>query len=215
MERTIVRKGLGNWAAMKDNAMAGGLDASIDLASTETFNGTEQSGTIEFLAHRLRLNPRAEEAGVIAKLETQIVAFVEKNYGDIDSIVLAFFDRIGASDRPEASDLEGTILAIQKVIYVSTATVSKLYQDAYLADRVQQDEYWAAFKELQKTPDLTKITIGDRQAYAYEKSRDSRFYYYYIYLLWRRLDEKLDSLRNLQRTLEFQRNRAVKDKGWS
>jgi len=112
----------------------------------------------------------------------------------------------------EPSELERMILLIQKVVYLSNELVTKLYQDAYFADRVQQDEYWTAYKELEGT----KPTIGDRQAYAYEKSQDSRFYYYYLFMLWRRLNEKLESLKSLQRTLEFSRSRTSKEgRSWS
>lgn len=192
--------------------MGSGTSSSLDIPAGRSFNGTEQSATLDFLAHKLRLSPRSEEAGVLDKLESQITSFVEQNYGDIDLVVKEFFDKVDDSPKVDGRDLERTILAIQKVIYVSTDTVSRLYQDAYFADRTQQDEYWNAYKAYDASG---KKTIADRQAYAYEQSRDARFYYYYVYLLWRKLEEKRTALKDLQRTLEFQRNRAVKDKNWS
>lgn len=209
MGQVGLRKGLGNWDAVKDVAMAGGLDSSVDLSPVNAFSGTEQSGTIEFLAHRIRLQPRTAEAGVLSKLEEQIDKLLAHNFGDVDAVIAKFFDQVESSSKMEPGELERVILSIQKVVYVGTDVVTDLYRDAYFADRVQQDEYWAAYR----TDDLaSKATIGDRQAYAYDKSQDSRFFYYYSFLVWQKVSKKLDTLRDLQRTLEFQRNRTQKDR---
>jgi hypothetical protein len=134
---------------------------------------------------------------------------MKQNYGDIDQAVSNFFDKFDGSNKMEPGELERMILSIQKVVYVATDMVANLYQDAYFADRVQQDEYWAAYR----SDDLpSKATIGDRQAHAYEKAQDSRFFYYYSFLLWNRMNSKLSILKDLQRTLEFQRNRTQKDR---
>lgn len=206
-----LRKGLGDWAKVKDAAMAGGLDSSIDLPGGSMFNSQDQSGILDFLAHQMRLEPRAQEAHIIDKLNAQIDALMVRSYGDVDQAVSQFFEKVESLSKVDPMELERTILAVQKVIFLATDTVATLYQDAYLADRVQQDEYWAAYKNLEKEG---KSTIGDRQAHAYEKSRDARFYYYYSFLLWRRVSEKLGALRDLQKTLEWFRSRTIKDKPW-
>lgn len=212
MGQTTMRKGLGDWAKVKDAAMGSGTESSMDIASADTFNGTEQSGTLDFLAHHLRLNPRAAETGVIDKLNTQIDTLMARSYGDIDEVVIKFFEKVESYSKMEPAELERTILTIQKAVYVATDTVVNLYQDAYFADRVQQDEYWQAYKGYEA---VKKPSIADRQAFAYEKSRDSRFYYYYVFLTWRKVSEKLSSLKDLQRTLEYQRNRTSREaKAW-
>lgn len=215
------RRGLGNWDLAKDAAMASGLDSSLSITDYDTFNVTEQSGTLEFLAHRLRLEPRSAEAGVLDKLNSQIELLMNKSYSDIDHTVDDIYDKLQDFSKMEPMELERAILTIQKTIFLATDTVSSLYNDAYFADRVQQDEYWAAYAELgpEESEDgasrkTGKVTIGDRQAYAYEKTRDARFYYYYTYLLWRRLSEKLSSLRELQKTLEWFRSRTQRDKAF-
>lgn len=206
----LLRKGLSNWDAVKDNAQGSGLDASIDIPGDKTFNDTEQSGTIEFLSHAMRLEPRSQEAGVIDKLNKQIDELMAQNYGDIDKAVEQFFEKVEQPSKAEPAELEYVILSVQKVIYLATETVAQLYQDAYFADRVQQDEYWAAYKGMQKEKD----TAGNRQAFAYESSRDARFFYYYSYLIWRRVSEKLSALKDLQKSLEWYRSRSLKDKSW-
>ena len=114
-----------------------------------------------------------------------------------------------AFSKGEPVDLERIILTVQKVIYLATDTVAELYNDAYFADRVQQDEYWSAYKRYEGKG---KATVGDRQAHAYEVTRDSRFYYYYRFLLWKRLSEKLSALSALQKTLEWFRSRSIKER---
>lgn len=212
-KEATLRKGLGNLEAIKDRAMAGGLGSSLDLPSNSVFNDQDQSGIIDFLSHAMRLQPRAAEADVIEKLNGQIDTLMARSYGDVDQAVEKFFDGIGSLSQVDPQQLEGTILAVQKVIFLATDTVASLYQDAYFADRVQQDEYWAAYKGY-VDPNEKKASIPDRQAHAYEASRDSRFYYYYTFLLWRRVSEKLSSLRDLQKTLEWFRSRSIKDKPW-
>ena len=214
MGQTSLRKGLGNWDAVKDSAMGSGLDSSVDIPNGKVFNQTEQSATLEFLSHKMRLQPRSQEAGVIDKLNEQIDALMVRNYGDIDEVIAKFFEKVESSSKMEPGELERVILSIQKVVYTGTDMVTSLYQDAYFADRVQQDEYWSAYRS-NEIPVSGKITIGDRQAYAYDKSQDSRFFYYYSFLLWRKVSEKLSTLKDLQRTLEFQRNRTSREgKSW-
>jgi len=209
MEKTAtLRKGLGNWESARDAAMGSGLNSSMDMSAAQSFNEAEQSGTLDFLAHRMRMQPRSQESGIIAKLDEQIDVLMTRNYGDIDEVISKFFEKLESSSKMEAAELERVILSIQKFIYVGTDMVTNLYQDAYFADRVQQDEYWTAYR----SNDLpNRSTIGDRQAYAYDRSQDARWYYYFVYLIWRRIDEKLKTLKDLQRTLEFSRNRSSKE----
>jgi len=194
--------------------MGSGLDSSLDIPAGRSFNTIEQSGTLDFLAHRIRLQPRSEEAGVLAKLEEQVDRLMVRNYGDVDEVIAKFFDKVENQSKMEPGELEWVILSIQKVVYTGTDMVTSLYQEAYFADRVQQDEYWAAYRS-NEIPISGKITVADRQAFAYDKSQDARFFYYYSYLLWRKVSEKLSTLKDLQRTLEFQRNRTQKDQRYS
>ena len=204
-----LRKGLGSWESAKDAAMGSGLGASVDIPSEQSFNETEQSGTLDFLSHSMRLQPRQEEAGVVDKLAEQIDMLMQRSYGDIDSSIEAFFKKLEDFNKVEPVELERIILTVQKVIYLATDTVAELYNDAYFADRVQQDEYWSAYKRYEGKG---KATVGDRQAHAYEVTRDSRFYYYYRFLLWKRLSEKLSALSALQKTLEWFRSRSIKER---
>lgn len=207
------KRGLGNWDALKevgDNAMGDGLDSSLDVPVEEALNDTEQSGTLEFLKKRMRFNPRQTEQDILDKLNGQLDRLIGHSYGDIDQTIDKFFARLeelGDFSKLEPVELERMILELQKVIYQATDVVSALYNDAYFADRVQQDEFWSAYRTLDG-----KVTMGDRNAYAYSESQDSRFFYYYSFLLWRRMHDKLAALREFQKTLEWFRSRSIKDK---
>lgn len=211
---TSLRKGLNNWDAAKDAAMGSGLETSLAIPDADALNDTEQSGTTEFLAKRMRYNPRREEREILDKLSDQNEKLMSQSYGKIDKAVASFFDKLDAAgdiSNLEAVELERMILDIQRVIYLATDVVSSLYNDAYFADRIQQDEFWQAYRA-DDIDGLAKPTQGDRNAYAYSMSRDARFYYYYNFLLWKRLSDKMGSLRDLQKTLEFFRSRSLKDR---
>lgn len=209
MGQSSLRKGLGNWDAVKDAAMGDRLESSVDLHPEQTFNDQVQSGTTDFLSHKMRMQPRSSEAGVLDKINDQVEKIIDRYYQDIDVAVDEFFTKVESLSKMEPGELERTILAIQKVVYHATDVVTSLYQDAYFADRVQQDEYWQAYRS-DELP--SKATIGDRQAHAYEKSRDARFYYYWTYLTWKRIADKLSTLKDLQKTLEWFRSRTQKDR---
>lgn len=192
--------------------LSGGLE-SVDFTAANDnpdLSTTEQSGTLDFLAHLMRLEPRASERPILEKLNAQIDDYIAMAYGGVDDAIERFFKKINLDDNSfsqiEPIELERIILQIQKTIYSVTEFVSNLYNEAYFSDRIQQDEYWSAYREA----DLK--TKDDKQAFAYHKTKDSRFYYYYRYMIWKRMSEKLSSLKDMQKTLEFFRTRTQKDR---
>lgn len=205
------KRGFDSWSGLKDigdKAMADGLDSSLDIPAEDTLNDTEQSGTLDFLRHRMRFNPRKPEQDILDKLNDQLDRLIGHTYGGIDDSIGKFFVRleeIGNFAQLEPVELERMILEVQKIIYQATDVVAALYNDAYFADRVQQDEFWNTYRELDG-----KATMGDRNAHAYASSRDARFFYYLSYMLWRRLNDKLVALKDLQKTLEWFRSRSIK-----
>lgn len=195
-----MRKGLSNWEAAKP----------VDLSGTVFDEDEELSRTDAFLINRMRLELRSQEKQVIEKLEKKSEELLKNAYGDIDTVIDRYYrlvETVGYDvTRIDPLELERLILTIQQIVYRASDVVAQLYNDAYIADRIQQDEYWDAYKE---PPTGTK---DDRQAFAYSKTRDSRFYYYYRYMTWKRLFEKLTALRELQKTFEFHRSRIQKDR---
>lgn len=196
----MMRKGLSDWEAAK----------APNFTNSEFEEEQEMSNTDAFLVHRMRLELRKQEKEVINKLQAQSDALIQKTYGDIDQFINRYYTLIESVGyditRIDPLELERLILSIQKTVYLASDTVSQLYNDAYIADRIQQDEYWDAYKE------PATGTKDDRQAFAYGKTRDSRFYYYYRYMTWKTLFEKLNGLRELQKTLEFHRSRIQRDR---
>lgn len=201
-----MRKGLNK---LEFSGELGSVDFSAVNDNSE-LSTNEQSGTLDFLAHLMRLEPRQSERPILEKLNAQIDDYIAMAYKGVDDAIERFFKRINLDDNSfsqiEPIELERIILQIQKTIYSVTEFVSNLYNEAYFSDRIQQDEYWSAYREA----DLK--TKDDKQAYAYFKTKDSRFYYYYRYMIWKRMSEKLSSLKEMQKTLEFFRTRTQKDR---
>lgn len=195
-----MRKGLSEWEAAKaPNFTDAEFEEERDLSNTDAF-----------LVHRMRLELRKQEKEVINRLQNQSDELIRTTYGDIDKFIERYYGLIESVGyditRIDQLELERLILSIQKTVYTASDVVSQLYNDAYIADRIQQDEYWDAYKE------PATGTKDDRQAFAYGKTRDSRFYYYYRYMTWKALFEKLNALRELQKTLEFHRSRIQRDR---
>lgn len=164
----------------------------------------------DFLARGLRFEPRKEEKATLDRLSDRIDQMMSDHYGRVDSDIDAFFKKLEEGEgfgKLEAGDLERLILEIQKTIYLVTDVVASLYTDTYFAEKIQRDEFWAAYQKLDG-----KATISDRNAHAYAQTRESRYYFYSVYLVWHRIQNKLSALKDLQRTLEWFRNRSIRDK---
>jgi hypothetical protein len=143
----------------------------------------------------------------IQQLNEQIDKLMGVAFGNINHQIENFYNQTQDFSKMEPLELERLILSIQKVAYVASDIVAELYNDAYWSDRKQQDAYWRYYRE----PKSVKAK-EDRQSYAMEQTRDARFYYYARYMVWRRLSVKLNALKDLQRTLEFSRQRSQKER---
>ena len=192
------RKGLKEWNSARE--------AFVDFSTAEKAEIPEGPDTQQWLP-----SPKVE-GDIVIQLNQQIEQLMKSAYGNINNTIENFYQKLeenGIRDfsRMEPLELERLILDIQKVIFVASDIVAELYNDAYWADRVQQDEYWQAYRE----PKSVKAK-EDRQSFAMQETRDSRFFYYYRFMVWRRLSEKLSALKDLQKTLEFYRQRVQKDR---
>lgn len=192
-----MKKGIDNFS---DSNLKGWKEPADEIEGYEE----EWTSTLEFLSQYIRFEPRDAEADIIDKLNLHIDKLMENEFGNIDGQIRKFHDSFNKGE-VNARSAESLILEIQKVVYLTSSLVSQLYNDAYLAEKIQEDEYWEAYRQ----PTNVK-TKDDRQAHAYQQTRDSRFYYYYRFLLWRRLSEKLNALKELQKTIEFHVTRVGK-----
>lgn len=190
------KKGLQDWTAARN-------------AFTD-FSEAEQSENSETVEDSQWLNTPKVEGPEVRQLNEQVDKLMDLAFGNIDDNVKKFFDTMESKEdndfsRMEPLELERLILSIQKAIYVASGIVAERYNAAYWSDRIQQDEYWKAYRE----PKSVKAK-EDRQSYAMEQTREERFAYYIRFMLWRRLSEKLNSLKDLCRTLEFYQQRNSK-----
>lgn len=210
-----LRKGLHSWKSAKETALSEGLGDNSSQPSPvygmdDTLTDEEPTSTLEFLGRFIRFKPRTNEEFVVNKIKNEIDTFITHFFAETDSAIAFYYKNLeeGQYDvtRMDPLEIERLILSIQKTVYQASDLVAELYNDAYFADRVQQDEYWEAYRQPMSG------TKDDRQAYAYQETRDSRWYFYLRYMLWRRLSERLSTLKELQKTVEFHRSRTQKDR---
>lgn len=211
------KRGLGSWdgidAAADAAVLAHTAATSIHTPDINTLpEEGRQSDTTGFLSKEFRFQPRRSEALIISRLSDQINKLVTHIFGEADRSIERFYKNAalenGGHDfsRLSGEELEAAILSIQRSIYLAADQVSQLYNDAYFASRVQEDEYWESYR---KPVDGDQ---KDRQAFAYRETKDSRYFYYYRFMLYKRLSDRLNSLKDLLKTLEFFRSRALKDR---
>lgn len=109
--------------------------------------------------------------------------------------------------RVEGVELERIIQILGRAIFTASKEVSRLYSQAFIADKVRQEHYWTGYRS------VISGTIEDKTAAAMRGSREPRFFFVYRYTVWKRLSDRLDDLREAKRTLEFFRGRQQRSEG--
>jgi len=184
-----------------------------DIEDKSLYEEGDNSVVLDFLSSEIRLHARNIEADIVAKIDLAVDDAVKKLFGEVDAAISRFYDLARTDEgtyeftRLNGFELEEAILTLQRTSYINSDVISSLYGEAYFADKVQSDEFWEAYRNAPSAR-----TKEDKQAYAYSQTKESRYYYYYRYLIWRRINDKFSSLKELQKTLEFFRTRALKDK---
>lgn len=224
MAQSSLRRGIGDMSIPADEKERRKKEL------TETFE-IEQ-----FFRERFRFAPLPDEARIMLRIEETADKLATEMFAEADQALSHFYesvripeievvdgqrvtkiddgrivwqtDELGRViedwDRLEGIELEGTILTLQRVILRVTDEVSRLYGRALVADKVRDDEY----QELYRKP--IEGTKDDRNAYAVTKTREARWFYYGTYLVYVRLRDKLEVLKETKKSLEFFRSRQMK-----
>lgn len=202
MERTRFRRGLSRRVR----------DYRLDDDSLPTGPQTDILG---FLDEHIRYEPRRSEANIIARIEATVEDVLDNLFGEAEVALSSLYDsvRVVGDDgqavedwsRVDGMDLERTIMTLQRVIVSATDAVGKLYARTLFAQNVKDDEYWEAYRS------VIDGTINDRTAAAFRATKDSRYYFFYNYWVWKRAADMLEAYKTLKRDLEFMRSRLMKD----
>lgn len=213
-----------------------GLDEG--LSTKDKLDAKKRFEIEEHFERHMRYVPRKSEADVLRKLEDTVESLIENLFANSTAALERFYlsvrkpvlardnesgeilaKRVNGKVEYEKDEfgqfiedwknidgyeLEGLILTLQKVIIDVDDTVSKLYGRAMMAERVAKDEYYEKYRE---PIDGTK---DDRAAFATVATRDSKWFFIYQYLLWNRLQDKLNVLKETKKSLEFFRQRATR-----
>lgn len=189
-----------------------------DFQEPEFLDDLETDFT-KFLNSNIRMRARRGEGTIVAQLEQESEKIVKQIFGHADTALEIFYRKASVVDQStgeyhynfaklDAVDLEDAVLTIQREIYLGTDILAKLYSEVYLAWRVQEDEQRDAYSKPMDG------TAGDRQSVAHRATRDQRYYFYYKFLIWKRLQVKIEALKDILTTLTYYRSRQIREKAF-
>lgn len=195
-----------------------------------------ETDTLRFITEDLRYEPRRAEAGVVARIEEAVDSLLRDLFGWADQALDRFYESVRVPEltpagtvatdgdgrplwkrdpdtghfledwrRLDGMDVESAIMDLQRVIVRASDEVAVLYGRTHMAQAVKEDEYWEAYRA------VIDGTVNDRTASAYRATRDSRYFYFYTYLIWHRANQRLEAIKGVKRDLEFMRSRLIKD----
>ena len=192
-----------------------------------------------FLEHEIRYQPRRSEGKVIAEIERVADEVIEYLFADTERQIDEFYTlvrkvemhdvgggllmpKFGEDGRPvwardddgnfiedwrtlDGMDVERLIMALQRVIMEAGEEVERLRSRMLMAQAVKEDEWYEAYRS------VLDGTVKDREAFANRNTRESRYYFFFAYWVWRRADQRLESYRSFKKDMEFMRSRFLKD----
>jgi hypothetical protein len=202
-----------------------GLDHVRDLKGTTALEEALEIDT--FLAQGIRMEPRASEAAIIAKIQGAIAEMIKPTFEQADRVLEEFYESVRIFDIDRATgertprrhadgryvedwanlsrqDVEAAIWGLQRCILSLETRVSDLYMRTQFAHNVWDDEY----QERYRAP--VEGTVHDRTASARRATKDSRYYYLFTYWLWKLTADRVRSLTDTRRIIEFHAQRDLR-----
>lgn len=202
----------------------------------ETLPVGRETETVRFLAEDMRFEFRKAEASIVHRIEEAAESLVRDLFGWADDALSRFYSSVRTPElsdsgtvvldgngqpiwkrdpdtgqyiedwrRLDGMDVEAAIMDLQRVIVRASDEVTMLHGRTAMAQAVKDDEYWEAYRA------VIDGTVNDRTASAYRATRDSRYFYFYTYLVWNRASQRLEAIKGVKRDLEFMRSRLIKD----
>lgn len=195
-----------------------------------------ETETTRFLNEEMRYEFRRSEAGIVQRIEEAAEQMAADLFGWADNALDRFYESVRVPElnpagtvatdangrvvwkrdpdtgqfledwrRLDGMDVEAAIMDLQRVIVRASDEVARLHGRTAMAQAVKDDEYWEAYRA------VIDGTVNDRTASAHRATRDSRYFYFYTYLLWNRANQRLEAVKAVKRDLEFMRSRLIKD----
>lgn len=193
------------------------------------------SDILEWMSKGIRMQPRKAEGAALVRIEQTADSVCQSLFGEADEILerlrlqarVAKLNEAGVvmftpegepmwvTDakgeyvldwrRVDGMDVETAIMGLQIAISHGVDEVTKLHGRAAMAWTLKEDEYWDAYRK------SLGGTVNDSTAAAMRATKDSRYYYYVVWMIWQRSEKKLEAIKQAKRDLEFMRQRLVKE----
>lgn len=177
-----------------------------------------------------RFEPREGEFAVIRKIQREIQQRVGHLFERANVVLDAFYESVRVVDNGQPrqysdgryvenwaalpkTTAEQAIWDLQRVINALEDLCTDYEMRAKFAYVVWDDEYQSAYRSEIEGIKESKATIGDRTANARMSTVEERHYYLFTFWTWRAVSDKVRSLSELQRRIEFKLNRDSRDRG--
>lgn len=208
--------------ATKDTEQGGRLDQKRGLDDLREGRPGEEDplDIIDFLEKDFRFEPRKAEKMVLDRIEAKVQELAGPVLEESDRVLERFYDVVKVEVDPDTGeildqpvedwsqltgqDTEAAIWGLQRVITELGRDVAKMYMNAQFAYNVWDDAYWENYQK------PIEGTINDRIAYARRHTKQERYYYFYMYYMWRIVNSRFKQLVNTKKDIEFSAQRAMK-----
>lgn len=188
-----------------------GLDTS--KVPTDVVNRYDSFDTYTFLRDSFPTTPSPAEESVLERVEQKVTELEATFFSDglyaIEEFYLTATDPMtGERDwsRITGQDCDTAFWAINRCLLEAIPKVSRLYTETQFAWQVYQDTFQEAYaKPLEGTQ-------GDRTASATKKTRESKYYFTYLHMIYTRINDRLEYIKGIKREIERSIERRVYDR---
>lgn len=196
--------------------MRRGIQELVEPNNLSASSARDTLDTYRFLRDGLKLAPVPEEQLVIDRIEERVQQFEEQLFAESTRIIDKFYDSVtvvqadGTKTRDwnelTGQDCEEALWSLNYELLKASDEVSKLYNLAQFAYNVWDDTYYEHYTK------PIEGTQNDRTAFAKKKTKEERYYYMYVYWVYKRVKDRLDSIKQIKRDIEQSLQRRISDR---
>lgn len=197
----------------------------------ENFPEKLESVFKDFNKKDLYWEERPEERFILDKIENRVDKFVDESFGSVESILSQFYTsaRVILTVDPDSGapvyqsdpitgefvedwrqltgqEAETAIWRIQRILDSIERETARLYGRAQFSYYSWDEEFWEEYKK------PIAGTQYDRIATARSKTRESRFFYFAQYCFYYQVNERMQTLKRLQKRIEDAVQRRLYDR---
>jgi hypothetical protein len=153
-----------------------------------------------------------EEQVLIDKIHSRVVELDEQLFGAAKTATDRFYQRAKNDDGQydwnsiSGQDCEEAIWALNACLLTASQEVTRMYNLTQFAYNIWDDAYYEAYAR------PIEGTQNDRTSYAKKNTKDERYYYMYLYWVYKHVKEKLDSYKQMKKDVEQDIQRRISDR---